>query len=131
MAMIRAIGVSVLALLACAPAHADAIYKCVSQGKPASYQNEPCDGGSRLASIREYEPEQVSTSPSPSPVVPRQTPRNAKPRMRTVSAHAARSEVASCQAAKDARDAWERRVGLRRTYEALQVWNDRIRMACK
>ena len=135
--MIRAIALSVFALsalVALQPAQADVLYKCVSPGKPASYQNEPCTGGSRLASIREYEPGPDVRSP-PSPPKAHETPRGSRQSQRTrgVPAHSARSQGKSdsCQSTKDARDAWERRIGLGRTYEALQAWNDRIRMACK
>lgn len=133
--MMRAMAMAVLALAlgACGQARADAIFKCVTKGKPASYQNQPCGGRSRMASVREYAPDQVSAPPpraSP-PVASRATPRRSVQARRASTAHGARSAGDSCEAAKQARDAWERRIGLRRTYEALQAWHDRIRMACK
>ena len=109
-------------------ARADTIYKCVRQGKPASYQHEPCGGADRTASVHQYRPEPAR----PPPALTRQAPsRPSARRMRTVSVRSAAGGGKGCQHTKDARDAWERRVGLGRTYESLQVWNDRVREACR
>ena len=126
--MMRAMAIAALALAACGPVRAEAIYKCVSAGKPASYQHEPCAGGARTAAVHADQPE----ASKPRPPVARQAPsRPSARRKRAVSVRRATGVGNDCRHTKDAREAWERRIGLGRTYESLQRWNDRVREACR
>lgn len=131
-------------LLSLWPAAADgqALYKCVAKGKAPSYQSAPCPPNTRIAAIRAYEPEAEPTAGQ----VRLQQAREAKGRKdsaylsriagtdrraRAAGGHVMPSGGSDCEATRRARDDWERRVGLSRTYESLLAWNDRVQRACR
>ena len=120
------------ALLALAPtAHADAVvYRCVEAGRPVSLQTAPCADGARTASVTPFVREPGPTAPATSArsyAAPAPVARPARPR-RGVRTAAPRNE---CHEVKRARDRWEREAGLRRTYDDLRAWNDRVARACR
>jgi len=130
-------------LLPVPDAAAQAIYKCVVRGKPPSYQSEPCATNARVAAVRPYQPEPVPSAQD------LQARRDRERRARQDSAYLStlagttgRAVAPSrgaivpvgsgqCEATKRERDAWERRVGLNRTIDALRAWNDRVYAACR
>ena len=117
-------------------ASAEAVYRCVQKGKPVSLQSEPCDSRAKTTSIRGYVPERAPTANE----LPWQ-------RYRTEQEMAARNAAArqasltttvnlpadkpSCAQTKAARDAWERRMGLRRSLDGMRYWQDRVYEACR
>lgn len=131
-----------LIVLAPGVAGGQTLYKCVIKGKPASYQNEPCASNARVASMRAYRPE---AAPTHEQILARQNREalalqesanlsrmaGTNRRGRGASAHVLPVGGSECADAKRARDAWEKQVGLRRNYNSLQIWSDRVQRACK
>lgn len=111
-------------------AHAHAVYKCVARGNAVSFQDEPCGPGETTAAVRGF---------TPAPEVPEAIPvpaRRAATRTRERrTSRATRREVSAardaCAEARARRDDWERRVGLKRTYDQLRHWNDTVSRACR
>lgn len=121
---------------------AQAVYKCVIKGKPPSYQSEPCPSNAKIAAIREYQPE----SPPTYEQIQNRHRQEAKGRQEsaylsriagtdgranTASGHLLQVGGSECENAKRGRDAWERRVGLSRSFDTLRTWNDRVQRACR
>ncbi|MFD0738111.1 hypothetical protein ACFQZQ_02245 [Lysobacter koreensis] len=137
-----------LLLLAQLPgsARGQAVYKCVAKGRPPSYQSQPCPSSSRIAAIREYRPE---APPTHEQLLERRrreaqgrqdsaylsriagTDRQAGRQRDSARGHVLPTGGNACESAKRDRDAWERRVGLSRSYDALRAWNDTVHRACR
>lgn len=112
------------------PAHAQSIHKCVAEGKPVSFQSQPCGPGETTESVRTYvsdpgRPVRHASVPASGPVAA-----HARPRIRRVARRETGVVRNPCAEAKARRDAWERRVGLKRTYDELRQWNDTVARAC-
>lgn len=114
-----------LALPASAERH---VYRCIEAGQPVSLQSEPCPAGARTASATPFAPSTESAASAPARAVAAPGRLRAARRSPARVAAAPRNE---CQDTRDARDRWEREVGLRRTYDALRSWNDRVARACR
>lgn len=133
----RPFTLAALLALASTTVSAQAVYRCVQPGKPASYQTDPCPKGTRIDAIRGFTPERNPTANE-----------LAWKRYRTEREMAVRNRASaqqqaqyvavpdqpsgpSCADAKAARDAWERRVGLSRTIDQLRWWQDYVQRACR
>jgi hypothetical protein len=112
---------------------AGVIYRCLTPAGETHYLQVPCAGSMQAAGEHRYTPE-PDTAPmefvQPSASARRDTPRHSKsegtPRGR--SQRVAQSDT--CDDVRAQRDAWERQVGLRRTYDDLRRWNDAVARAC-
>lgn len=111
---------------------AETIHRCRTTEGDIRYQQIPCSGSAKPAGERHYKPEPDST-----PLHNERSPQSrrvalgprAKQRKSRVSD--AGDRAASCEETRLRRDAWERRVGLGRTYDDLRRWNDAVAWACK
>ena len=123
--MIRTVFAIALLLAIPGQGRAQAVFKCVIKGQPPVFQNQPCPLSAHTASIRQYQPVHETA-----PAEQRSVTRTTQQRARAAAVHVIPIGSDRCQQTKDARDAWERTVGLSRSYEALAQWNDRVRKAC-
>lgn len=122
-----------LLLAAASGADAEAIYKCVAKGRPVSFQTTPCPPDATIAGIREYTPEA-----EPTPEQRRQQAAAWARRGIAPTAHSSATVVQNtmpdtsnrCATARSERDTWERRAGLKRTYDQVRSWNDYVARAC-
>lgn len=115
--------------LASTDVSAQAIYKCVTKGKPVSFQSHPCPANAKVAAIREYKPQPDVIRPRGLPTTPQSRPRHYTSTT-TVINDAAKALGYTCAQAKADRDTWERAVGLSRTYDAIRAWNQTVARAC-
>jgi len=129
-----------IALLHPATSPAQTLYTCTVKGRPTSYQSLPCAEGARTAEIREYTPD-----PPPTAQQLRQRQRDSAylsalagtgrssstPRRAAAPGRASAPSVASCSDVRQQRDEWERNIGLKRRYDDLRAWTDRVRRACQ
>lgn len=126
-----------VALAAAAPcASAQAVYRCVQKGKPVSFQSEPCGGNARTTDIRGYVPERTPTANELAwqryRTEQEMAARNAAARQASVGTTVNLSvDEPSCAQTKAARDAWERRMGLKRSLDGMRYWQDRVYEACR
>lgn len=134
--MRRWITVTLLGMCACAAeAGAGVIHRCRTPTGAIHYQQAPCTGAKTPAGERRYVPEPDSvpgatsraqagaSRPSAARARAARNPRRAPTREQV--------EGASCDDVRTQRDAWEQRVGLRRTYDDLRRWNDAVARACR
>lgn len=128
MAVVRWL-LAILLLSLIAGAHAaTTIHKCRGADGRVTYQGNACAPGARTL-------ERWNTPPDPTVVeVPRPASASTRrtrstPRRRTSAPASSGSD--SCAAAKERRDAIERRVGLARTYELLSALQRDVYEACK
>lgn len=119
--MLRSI-LAALLLAAAGTASAQTIYRCVENGRPVSFQTEPCSPRARTASARPYTPE-----PSPTANELAWKRYNTEVEMRSRGARASSGAAAghvivaspgpadgvTCSEAKARRDDWERNAGRR------------------
>ena len=122
-----------LLLMVSGVARADIMYRCVGKGGAVSYQDYPCDKGSKVAgqlssrrsrclAIDRYE---VWFSPSQ---LRRCLPREAWPQGAYLPID---PNTQACNSAKAYREQTLKQVGLRRTCELLQRLDENVRRACK
>jgi hypothetical protein len=121
---------AVALLLWAMAAGAQTVQKCLGQDGRARYQSAPCEPGERVIAqwAAEPEPEPVRAAVSQRPA-PARTYR--APRAQRAASGRMDSPVDRCRAAKEHRDAVEKRVGLARTYELLSALNSQVYDACK
>lgn len=112
-----------------APVHAQSIHQCVAQGRAVSYQSRPCGAGETTVSIRPYTPEPVRLA-NPAATMTAGASRTRSGRLRQARFRAAGTPRDPCAEARSQRDEWERHIGLKRTYDQLRAWNDRVARAC-
>jgi hypothetical protein len=108
------------------PSYAQSIHECVVEGKPVSFQSQPCGPGETTRSVREYVPEPQA----PVRVAAASGTRVVRARAERAVRRDAGAVRDACADTKAQRDAWERRVGLKRTYDQLRHWNDAVARAC-
>ena len=123
----------VLLVLVPGAAGSQSIYTCAVKGKPTSYQTEPCAGNAKLKAIRHFihNPEADRAPVAVRPGQQGQARQPSRPRSARLHNVYNGGSQSACENAKRDRDAWERRVGLSRSYDSLQAWNDRVQRACK
>jgi hypothetical protein len=123
-----------LLLAGAGTAHAQAIYKCVAKGRPVSFQTMPCPPDATIAKIREYTPEAEPTPEQRRRQAAAWARRDAAPvvhsRTTTVVQNNTPDTSSRCAMARSERDAWERRTGLKRTYDQMRSWNNYVARAC-
>jgi hypothetical protein len=114
-------------------AHGQVIYKCVEKGKPTSFQTSPCPASAKVADAKGFTPERELTWQEKRQreaqwATPRhqQTASAASIPIPTVTP-SARSQ---CEMARAQREQWERSAGLKRSYDGVRAWNDRVARAC-
>ncbi|HZX81619.1 MAG TPA: hypothetical protein VFE72_11785 [Lysobacter sp.] len=122
---------------ACAPLSAQTVYRCVQKGKPVSLQSTPCTEGATTTREIPYTPEAAPTANELAwkryRIEREMAARNQalQSRSRSGSAVVLPAGGDACAQAKADRDAWERRVGLRRTIDGMRLWQDRVQRACR
>lgn len=123
--------VIVLLLAMATPAAATAVHKCRLVDGRIVYQSAGCAPGERTLATWEAvaDPPQAQ-APQPRAASTR-GPTRARGPARRRSGAAVAARVDSCAAAKERRDAIERRVGLSRTYELLSALQREVYDACR
>jgi hypothetical protein len=119
-----------LALVLPGVTRSQTIYKCAVKGQPISYQTQPCAANAEVKAIQHYQQYTPSTyrAPPPAPTPARAVNRQAQgAQLHNIPLGTGNQ----CEAAKRERAAWERQVGLARTYDSLLAWNERVQRACK
>lgn len=124
-----------LLLMHAKPGLAEVIHRCRTTSAEIVYQQTPC-GALRSAGERHYTPEPDSAPLDVGRSTSKQAGRSAT--RGRASAGVARRRLAgsgedrigSCASVRAQRDAWERRVGLSRTYADLRHWTDAVARAC-
>lgn len=128
--------------------HAGELRKCVSPGGAVSFQQHPCDAGSRQASSRSYIAESAPTAEqiraramreqaarAESAELSRRAGTSVQHRAATGTGTLHRVAIAkddnACQRARRHRDETLERVGLKRTYDLLRALNDEVARACR
>lgn len=136
--------IALLIALACAlPLHAQEFQKCRGEGGATAYRSKGCLSGETLVAVLEPVAEPVPLQRSvdgEAPARATQSMRNSgraqarrtgarggKPRRTRV----ARSRGNPCRRAKQARDDFQRRRGIKVTMNDLSRWNHRVYDACK
>jgi len=119
---------AVAALCVTGSANAQVVYRCVEKGKPVSLQSDPCPAQAQVTKVREFVPQ--ADVPVRRVEAQRPAPASSAPQPRWIQQDAPQP-YDECAAAKAERDAWERRVGLSRTYDQLRAMNDMVARACR
>ncbi|MFZ5656417.1 MAG: DUF4124 domain-containing protein [Pseudomonadota bacterium] len=115
---------------ALSPAGAQTVQKCRAADGTVRYQSAACAPGERVLATWDAEPDPAM--PAAAPSVPTRAESTAPRRRRPAYRRAAsRVDVDPCRAAKERRDAIERRVGLARTYELLSALQRDVYEACR
>lgn len=137
-----------LVLLCACSSHARTLHKCSGQGGTIAYRDGGCLPSERLVAVRDaaadiHSPQQRPPRPGHEPNAPRRTTRASKDsgttreyrhdRRRVARNHARRRKAAKdpCSAAKQARDDFQRKRGIKVTMAQLSRWNHRVYDACK
>jgi len=132
------------AFLCAAPAQAQTLQQCAGKDGTTAYRSGSCLPGERLVAVRDNPPE-VRTTPAPEQALHESEPEDAKHASRnagnyrhaTRRASATRSRRATstrgnpCASAKQARDEYQKRRGIRITMAELSRWNNRVYDACR
>ncbi|TCZ88338.1 DUF4124 domain-containing protein [Lysobacter sp. N42] len=131
MRMFRTWMLVLVALIASSsPAGAQTVQKCRAPDGTVRYQSAACAPGERVLATWDAEPDPAT--PVAAPSMPTRAMSTAPRRGRTAYRRAAaRADVDPCRAAKERRDAVERRVGLARTYELLSALQRDVYDACR
>jgi hypothetical protein len=121
-----------LLLAACAlsPVQAGTVQKCVGPGGHVVYRDAPCERGQRVLESWAFRPDPPipGAAGAMRPGTQSPTRRARASARRPIRAVAQRDP---CHAARERRDAVERRVGLARTYELLSALQRDVYEACK
>ena len=137
------IGILCAALACTWSAHAgESIHKCSSGNGTSAYRSQSCRSGETLVAVIEPAPGVVSAGLFPVPLAHRPVSAAArhaeKATVRRIRGgsrrHASRprhSRKDPCKSAKQARDDYQRRRGIRITMDDLSRWNHRVYDACK
>lgn len=134
-----------LLVLSCAcSSHAQTLHKCSGQGGTIAYRDGDCRPGERLVAVRDATAGIHSRPRSGhAPNASRRTARTSKDsgaarddrndRRRSTRGRARRrkTQVDPCSAAKQARDDFQRKRGIKVTMAQLSRWNHRVYDACK
>lgn len=115
--------------IASASANAETMYRCVGKGGAVAYQDYPCDKAAKQTGVAEFTPERVPAYRPPVRNIPQQAGSAASPSAAVLHHVPVYSD--QCREVKAQRDAWEQRVGLRRTFDDLRRWQDKVNEACK
>lgn len=128
MRIVRAVGF-VLPMLCtvAAPVGAATVNKCRLPDGRVIYQDADCARGGRTLARWDTPPDPPVAHAPPPRVAPHRRASNARRRV----AMRVASTPDPCRAAKERRDATERRVGLARTYELLSALQRDVYEACK
>lgn len=125
--------VLLLVVLAVSPTSAETIYRCKVRGGKVAIQNHPCEGGAPL-SVRHLDspPDTADAAVRLRAVQAEMDRRNAQARQPAYSLGAPRraARFDACEDAKARRDEFFKRVGVRRTFDQLRWWDERVRKAC-
>ncbi len=131
----RWIAAPLMLLLACAPAPAQVVYKCVGTNGRTEYSSWPCKPGQVTRQAIPAPPDPVrrhvpppSPSSSPGPTSPVHLANHWSLPTPARQRRAARD--AACSAARRDRDATLARVGLKRNFDLLRRLDDAVRGAC-
>ena len=127
-----------LALFWACSAHGQTLQKCSGQGDAVAYRSGDCLAGERLVAVREAgsdprspRPKAQSTSEPPA-IAGQRRQKAARSRSTGRSAPGRRKPGANaCAKAREARDDFQRRRGIRITMAELSRWNHRVYDACK
>ncbi|WP_189453919.1 hypothetical protein [Cognatilysobacter bugurensis] len=114
-------------------AHGQVVYKCVEKGKPTSFQTSPCPASAKVADIKGFVPDRELTWQEK-----RQREAQWATRQQQHAAAAANIPIptvtpsarSTCELARSQREQWERSAGLKRSYDSVRAWNDRVARAC-
>jgi hypothetical protein len=98
-------------LLFSGAAHAEVMYRCVGKGGAVSYQAE-------------FTPERVPIYRPPQHQQTSQTVTRSSASAAVL--HNVKLQTDQCAQVKADRDAWEKAVGLRRNFDSLRQWQDRV-----
>lgn len=138
-----------LLILFCAcSSHAQTLHKCSGQGGTVAYRDGDCLPGERLVAVRDAvadvrHPQQRPPRPGHAPHATRRathaskdtgtTREHRRSRRRGARDHARRHKPRKnpCSAAKQARDDFQRKRGIKVTMAQLSRWNHRVYDACK
>lgn len=124
--------VAIVLLLAVSTAQAaTTIHKCALPGGRVVYQGHPCSDG--LRTLARWDAP-VDATPGPLPDTAAKPAKRARRSTRASGRRASAARALSadpCAAAKERRDAIERRVGLSRTYELLSALQRDVYDACR
>jgi hypothetical protein len=115
-------------LLFSGAAHAEVMYRCVGKSGAVSYQDYPCAKGAKTTVAAEFTPEPV---PAYRPPQHQQSQTVNRSSGSAGVLHNVKLQTDHCAQVKADRDAWEKSVGLRRTFDSLRRWQDRVNHACK
>lgn len=113
--------------------HGETLYRCVAPGGGVAYQDRPCAADARQTGTSEFTPERVPGYRPPTRTAAKKSSRS-KQRPAGAGAgtlHGIPMHSDRCRKVRAERDAWERRAGLRRTFEDLRQWQDRVNEACR
>ena len=118
-----------LAFIWVASAQAQTLYKCVAEGKPASFQNEPCSTGQREVKALNYTPDPVGAyrpdvSTRPYAVSDGRNKSGRVTRMRRV-------QPSACELARQHRDTVLGRNNQGGNYKVRVALNDAVHDACR
>lgn len=140
--MIRTIALSLCTLcvlaLASTPALAGTLHRCQGTDGTVVYQDRPCSADLHETGTLPFTPEPVRAQPAARPSAAA-SPRHGRARGKgggntlsrsSAALHGIRLETDACRKARAQRDDWERRVGLRRTFDDLRRWQERVDRAC-
>ena len=131
MAVVRWVVTFSLLSVAAGANAAATIHKSRGPDGRVPYQGYACDPGARTLERWDAPPDPVvAVAPRSSPASTRRRARMTSTSRRRISAPAS-SGSDTCAAAKERRDAIERRVGLARTYELLSALQRDVYEACK
>lgn len=109
------------------PAQAQTLYKCVSKGKPTSFQSEPCSGLQREAKAVAYTPDAVGPYRPDTASRPYQA---SGYRSQATATTITKQTTTACEIAKSTRDQVLGRNNQSGGYEVRVRLNDAVQRAC-
>lgn len=114
-------------LLLSATAQAETMYRCVAKSGAVAYQDYPCGSNARQTGVAVFTPDPVPAYRPPARSASRST---GTARGASAVLHNVPLQTDRCARVRAERDAWENAVGLRRTFDDLRRWQDRVNAAC-
>lgn len=122
----RAITGAAILLLA-STAHAQVVYRCAANGKPVSFQSEPCAPGARMTNVIDAPPDRRPPRAIQGPVYSQE--QQSGPQWSAPTEQDRQRE--KCNKAKADREDTLNSVGLRRTFDLVSSLDAKVTAACK